>query len=326
MYDADRLRRFGLRVGEIAEQMQIVHARERARQIVFDELQRAAHRLDADLDEDAGRLLDVVARGLNEARRLAQLRQDAARALGGRRVREERLAGEARREDVRVVLRVPLPRADVFELEHPRLQVRGEHPVLEPLDAGQRVAVDLVEAAQVAGERVRFAVDPVTAEVLEQIVVRVHAVERRVRRMRLVEVPEQVVDEVRQRFEAIIVSSKVVGPPRRNHPRSANGTINAPHSNARHAVRGRHADRQPRRHHGAGAAGAARSGGHRRRRHAADRASARALRHHDADDEPARAQRNEKSGVARRAAAARRRARAGVRRGDADDLPIRGHG
>ena len=38
------------------------------------------------------------------------------------------------------------------------------------------------------------------AEVLEQVVVRVHAVERRVRRMRLVEIPEQVVDEVRKRF------------------------------------------------------------------------------------------------------------------------------
>ena len=38
------------------------------------------------------------------------------------------------------------------------------------------------------------------AEVFEQIVVRVHAVERGVRRMRLVEVPEQIVDEMRKRF------------------------------------------------------------------------------------------------------------------------------
>ena len=41
----------------------------------------------------------------------------------------------------------------------------------------------------------------------------------------------------------------------------------------------------------AGAAGPARGRGHRRRRHAAHGASARALRHHDADDQPARAQR-----------------------------------
>ena len=94
----------------------------------------AAHRLDADLDEDAGRILDVVARRLNQARRLAQLRQHAARALGGRRVGEQRLAGEARREDVGVELRVALPGADVLELEHARPQVRGEHAVLEPLD------------------------------------------------------------------------------------------------------------------------------------------------------------------------------------------------
>ena len=64
---------------------------ERARQVVVDELQRAAHRLDADLDEDAGRILDVVARRLDEPRRLAQLREHAAGALGGRRVGEERL-------------------------------------------------------------------------------------------------------------------------------------------------------------------------------------------------------------------------------------------
>ena len=124
MYGADRLRRFGLRVGEIAEQVQVVDVGERARQVVVDELQRAAHRLDADLDEDAGRVLDVVARGLDQPRRLAQLRQHAARALGRRRVREERLAGEARREEVGVELRVALPGADRFELEHARLQVR----------------------------------------------------------------------------------------------------------------------------------------------------------------------------------------------------------
>src|SRR5262249_38557661 len=105
---ADRLRGLGLRVGEIAEQVQVVDVAERARQIVLDELQRSAHRLDADLDEDAGRFLDVVARGLNEPRRLPQLRQDAARALRGGRVGEERLAGDTRREDVGVVLRVAL--------------------------------------------------------------------------------------------------------------------------------------------------------------------------------------------------------------------------
>ena len=44
----------------------------------------------------------------------------------------------------------------------------------------------------------RFAVDPMPADVLEQIVVRVHAIQRGVRRMRLVQVTEQIVDEMRK--------------------------------------------------------------------------------------------------------------------------------
>jgi 16S rRNA (cytidine1402-2'-O)-methyltransferase len=74
--------------------------------------------------------------------------------------------------------------------------VRGEHAVLETLDAGQRLAVDLVETAQVAGEGVGLAVDAVAADVLEKIVMGVHAIQRGVRGMRLVQVPEQIVDEV----------------------------------------------------------------------------------------------------------------------------------
>ena len=58
-------------------------------------------------------------------------------------------------------------------------------------------ARDLVETSQVAGERVRLAVDGMAAQVLEQVVVRVHAVERGVRGMRLVEVAEQIIDEMR---------------------------------------------------------------------------------------------------------------------------------
>ena len=46
----------------------------------------------------------------------------------------------------------------------------------------------------------RFAFDAVAAEVFEQIVVRVHAVERGVGRMRFVQVAEQIVDEMRQWF------------------------------------------------------------------------------------------------------------------------------
>src|SRR5262245_63934505 len=110
------MRRFRLRVGEIGEQVHVVDARERARQIVVDELLRAAEGLDADLDEYARRILDVVARGLDEARNLPQLREDAAGPIRRRRMREQRLAGQARRDDVSVKLRVLLPGPHLFEL------------------------------------------------------------------------------------------------------------------------------------------------------------------------------------------------------------------
>ena len=194
----DGLRRFGLCIGEVAEQMQVVNIFEGARQLFLDELERPAHRFDADLDVDAGRVLDVVARGLHQPGRLAQLRQHAAGAFRRRRVGKERLSGKARRQQVRVVLRVLLPRAHRLELEHAPLQVRREHPMLETLHRRQGIAVDFVEAAEVPGQRVRLGVNRLTADVLQQVVVRVHAVQRGVRGMGLVQVTEQVVDEMRQ--------------------------------------------------------------------------------------------------------------------------------
>jgi hypothetical protein len=89
---AERVRGLRLGVCEIAEEVQIVDARERARQIVLDELQDAAQGLDADLDENPRRLLDVVARGLNQTWGLPQLREHSPGALGGGRMREQRLA------------------------------------------------------------------------------------------------------------------------------------------------------------------------------------------------------------------------------------------
>ena len=74
-------------------------------------LQRAAHRLEADLDEDAGRVLDVVARRLDQPRRLPQLRQHAAGPFGQRRVVNSTCAGEARRQDVGVVAADCAPRS-----------------------------------------------------------------------------------------------------------------------------------------------------------------------------------------------------------------------
>ena len=91
----DRLARLGLRVGELAEQVQVVDLRQRARQIVVDERECPAHCLDADLDEDPGWFFDVVPRGLNQPRRLAQFGEHAAGAFSRRRVREQDLSGQA---------------------------------------------------------------------------------------------------------------------------------------------------------------------------------------------------------------------------------------
>ena len=160
---SDRLARLGLCVGELAEQVQVVDVGQRARQVVVDERERSAHRFDAHLDEDAWRLLDVVAGRLNQSRRLAQLREHAAGAFGRGRVREQHLPGKARRQQVRVVLRMPLPGAHLFELEDPALHVGGEHAMLEPLDGRQRFGLDLVEATQIAGQRVDLALDRLAA-------------------------------------------------------------------------------------------------------------------------------------------------------------------
>ena len=49
----DGLRRLGGRVGQVAQQVEVVEGGKRLRQIRFDELERAAERLQADLHEDA---------------------------------------------------------------------------------------------------------------------------------------------------------------------------------------------------------------------------------------------------------------------------------
>src|SRR5262249_41900228 len=105
------------------------------------------------------------ARRLNEAWGLPQLRQHAARALGGGRVREERLARKAGRQEIGVELRIALPGAHRLEFEHAPLQVRRQHLMLELFDGGQAVAIDFVEPPQIAGERVRLTIYRVPADV-----------------------------------------------------------------------------------------------------------------------------------------------------------------
>ena len=196
----DRRRGLGRRVGEIAEQVQVAQVGKRPRQIVVDEAERAAKAFQPDLDEDAGRILDIVARRLHQARDLPQLGEDATRALGERRVVEERLSGEAGRERVGEELRAALPRAHLFELEDTRPDARLERRPLEPFDVGQPRRVDRRQPAAKAAERPDLGINRRSTEVLEQVVVHVDAVEGGRRGVDLVEVRQVLVNEVRKGF------------------------------------------------------------------------------------------------------------------------------
>ena len=63
----------GRRVGEVAEDVQVVERRKGTRKIGLDESQDAPPGLETDLDVDARAVLDVVLRGLDEAWHLSQL-------------------------------------------------------------------------------------------------------------------------------------------------------------------------------------------------------------------------------------------------------------
>ncbi len=180
--------------------MEVVHARERARQVLLDELQDPLQRVEANLGEDARRLLHVVARRLDQARRLAQLRQHAARPLVLGSIREDRLGGQARRQDVGVELRVSLPRPNLFDFEDPGPDVRGDDRMLDALDLGEPLQRNLVEPAGEAGQCARLHFERTPAQILEQVVVRVHAVEGGACRLRFVEIPQVVVDEMMKWF------------------------------------------------------------------------------------------------------------------------------
>ena len=132
--------------------MQVVHVAERSGQVLFDEPLRPAEALEADLDEDPRRILDVVARCLHQARHLVQLRQDATRALGQRRVVEQRLSGKAGRDQVAVVLGIALPRTDGLQLEQAGADVGLERRPLEPLRVGQPRGIDRRQPARESAE------------------------------------------------------------------------------------------------------------------------------------------------------------------------------
>ena len=194
---SNRLGRFGGRVREVAEQVQVVEIRERARQIVLDEALRAPQALQADLDENAGRILDVVARRLHQSRHLPQLREDPPRALGERRVVEQDLTGDAGREQVAVMLRVAFPGSDGFQFVETGADVGVERGPFEALHFGQPCRVDRREPAGEPSQRADLVVNRRPAQILQQVVMKVDAVERRIGGMDLVQPIEVLVNEVR---------------------------------------------------------------------------------------------------------------------------------
>ena len=201
-FDVARNRVPGLRrrIGEIAKQVEVAEIGEGPGQVVVNETQRPAQALEADLHENPGRILDIVAGGLHQARHLSQLGVHAPGALGERRVVEERLPGEAGGERVGKELRAALEGADLFELEKAGADARFERRPLEPFDIGQARGIDGRKPAGKAAERPDLRVDSRPAEVLEEIVVDVNAVEGRRRGVDLVEIRQVFVNEVRKGF------------------------------------------------------------------------------------------------------------------------------
>ena len=80
--------------------MQVAQVAKGTRQVFVDEAEGAPHAFQPHLDENPGRVLDVVAGGLDDTRHLAEFRQDPPSPFRQRRVLEQRLSGKARRQDV----------------------------------------------------------------------------------------------------------------------------------------------------------------------------------------------------------------------------------
>jgi 16S rRNA C1402 (ribose-2'-O) methylase RsmI len=93
-------------------------------------------------------------------------------------------------------VRVALPRARPLELEHPRLDIGRHHRLLGRLDNRQIVDVDVLETAREPGKRPGVLLNPLTAQVLDVVVVGVNPVKRRACGVNFVKIRQIVVDEV----------------------------------------------------------------------------------------------------------------------------------
>ena len=72
--------------------------------------------------------------------------------------------------------------------------------MFDPLDRREAVEADVVQPPREAGKRAGLVLDGRPAQILEQIVVGVHAVKRRVRRVSLVKVRKIPLHEMNQRL------------------------------------------------------------------------------------------------------------------------------
>src|SRR5262249_29697175 len=144
---------------------------------------------------------------------LPELRQHPPRPIGFRRIREHRLAGDAGGKRVGVHLRAALPGAHLLQLEHPRLEIRGDDGVLDLFGRRQDRRGDLVEATAEAGERAQMVIDRGAAEILEKIVVQMDAVETGLTWTRLLQVREEIVDEMGKWLRRIHAQSSVRSKP-----------------------------------------------------------------------------------------------------------------
>ena len=194
-------RRFGGRVGEVAEDVQIVERRRtRAGRSRLDELAATPRQVSSPiLTKMPGQSLMLSRAAWTSRGHLAQLRHDAPGAFGFRRVGKERLPRQAGADDVGVDLRIALPGPDHLELEHPRLRCSPRRSDARPVRSAAECAGSIWWRRRPnPDERADVGVDSRPAQVLEQVVMEVDAVQARLAGQYLVQIGEVVVDEVRK--------------------------------------------------------------------------------------------------------------------------------
>ena len=175
---ANRLHRFLARIVEITQQVDVVDVGEGTRQVRVDKRHGAAPRVNANLDENGRRFLDVVACRLHQARYLPQLRKNTTGAIGFRCVAENGLRREARCQGVSVDVRITFPGANRFELELASANVRRHDLVFDLFFRGQVLDGNAVETTAKAREGAHVRVDRRSPVILDQVIVDVDPIHR----------------------------------------------------------------------------------------------------------------------------------------------------